>query len=129
MIQPGDLITLSNWLVAAQAADSKKAINLRVLDLREVTSFTDYFVICSAANSRQVQAIANEIQLKLSETGERPTNVEGLDNAEWVLMDYGDLVVHVFSEPARAYYDLDRLWRTAREVAVEGIAMAAPMNA
>ena len=100
-----------------------------MLDLREVTSFTDYFVICSGANSRQVQAIANEIQHKLSETGERPTNVEGLENAEWVLMDYGDLVVHVFSKAARAYYDLDRLWRTAHEVAVEGIAMATPLTA
>ncbi len=100
-----------------------------MLDLREVTSFTDYFVICSGANSRQVQAIANEIQQKLSETGERPTNVEGLENAEWVLLDYGDLVVHVFSEPARAYYDLDRLWRTAQEVSIEGIVMATPLSA
>lgn len=84
-----------------------------------MTSFTDYFVICSGANHRQVQAIANEIQEKLAAAGERPTNVEGLDNAEWVLMDYGDLVVHVFSEQARAYYDLDRLWRTAKEVAFD----------
>ncbi len=84
-----------------------------------MTSFTDYFVICSGANHRQVQAIANEIQEKLAAAGERPTNVEGLDNAEWVLMDYGDLVVHVFSEQARAYYDLDRLWRTAKEVALD----------
>ncbi len=84
-----------------------------------MTSFTDYFVICSGANHRQVQAIANEIQEKLAATDERPTNVEGLDNAEWVLMDYGDLVVHVFSEQARAYYDLDRLWRTAKEVAFD----------
>jgi ribosome-associated protein len=93
-----------------------------------VTSFTDYFVICSGANSRQVQAMANEIQLKLAEIGERPTNVEGLENAEWVLMDYGDLVVHIFSEPARAYYDLDRLWRTAKEVTIEGVTTAAPVG-
>lgn len=65
----------------------------------------------------------------LAEAGERPTNVEGLDNAEWVLMDYGDLVVHVFSEPARAYYDLDRLWRTAKNVVIDGIAVAAPVSA
>ena len=103
-------------------------MNLRVLDLREVTTFTDYFVICSAANSRQVQAIANEIQQKLSESGERPTNVEGLENAEWVLMDYGDLVVHVFSEGARAYYDLDRLWRTGHDVTIEGVTSAAPVG-
>ena len=115
--------------MAAKAADSKKAINLRVLDLREVTTFTDYFVICSASNSRQVQAIANEIQQQLNETGERPTNVEGLENAEWVLLDYGDLVVHVFSEGARAYYDLDRLWRTAKDVTIEGVTSAAPVVA
>ena len=99
-------------------------MNLRVLDLREVTSFTDYFVICSGSNSRQIQAMANEIQERLGEMGERATNVEGLENAEWVLMDYGDLVVHIFSEQARAYYDLDRLWRTAKDVTVEGVTSA-----
>lgn len=75
-----------------------------------------------------MQAIANEIQQQLNEMGERPTNVEGLENAEWVLMDYGDLVVHVFSEGARAYYDLDRLWRTSRDVTIEGVTSAAPVG-
>ena len=89
-----------------------------MLDLREVTSFTDYFVICSGANSRQIQAMAKEIEQQLALIGERATSVEGMENAEWVLLDYGDLVVHVFSEQARAYYDLDRLWRTAKEVPV-----------
>ncbi len=94
-----------------------------------MTSFTDYFVICSGANPRQVQAIANEVQQMLSKAGERPTNVEGLENAEWVLMDYGDLVVHVFSESARAYYDLDRLWRMAKDVVIDGITTATPVSA
>jgi ribosome-associated protein len=91
---------------------------MRVLDLREVTSFADYFVICSGTNSRQIQAIADEIGAQLSERGEHPISIEGYDNADWVLVDYGDYLIHVFSEKARAYYDLDRLWRHAREVAI-----------
>ena len=107
-----------NWLTAARAADAKKATNLKVLDLREITSFADYFLICSGANQRQIQAIANEIETELKKQGERPSSVEGYGNAEWVLMDYGDLVVHVFSDQARAYYDLDRLWRDGKELPI-----------
>ena len=90
-----------------------------MLDLREITTFADFFVICSGTNQRQIQTIANEIETELKTQGERPTSVEGYSNAEWVLMDYGDLVVHIFSDQARAYYDLDRLYRDAKEVAVE----------
>jgi ribosome-associated protein len=100
-------------------AESKKASNIRVLDLREVTSFTDYFVICSVGNSRQGQAVCDEIETGLRQMGERPVSIEGYDPAEWVLMDYGDLVVHIFSEPARSYYDLERLWRHARVLSQE----------
>lgn len=107
-----------NWLTAARAADSKKATNLRVIDLREITSFADFFLICNGSNQRQIQAIANDIETELKKQGERPTSVEGYGNAEWVLMDYGDLVVHIFSDQARAYYDLDRLWRDGAEVPV-----------
>ncbi|MDQ2711153.1 MAG: ribosome silencing factor [Acidobacteriota bacterium] len=84
--------------------------------MREVTSFTDYFVICSATNPRQAQAICDEIHRELKELGELPVSFEGYDQAEWILMDYGDFLVHVFSEHARAFYDLERLWRHAREV-------------
>jgi len=86
------------------------------LDVREVSSFADYFVICSGTNSRQIQAIADEIEAKLKEAGEYPTSVEGYQNAEWVLVDYGDFVIHIFSEKARAYYDLERLWRGAKHL-------------
>lgn len=109
---------LPNWLTAVHAAESKKAINVRVLDLREITSFTDYFVICSGSNPRQIQAICDEIQAKLAEEGEFPTSVEGYNASEWVLADYGDMVVHVFSEKARDYYELERLWRQGREVQI-----------
>jgi ribosome-associated protein len=86
--------------------------------LRPVTSFADYFVICSGSNQRQIQAISDEVERTLKASGERPNSVEGYANAEWVLMDYGDLVVHVFTDGARSYYDLDRLWRDAPELAV-----------
>jgi ribosome-associated protein len=105
--------TFPNWRVAAYAAESKKATDIRVLDLRQITSFTDYFVICSVANPRQGHAVCDEIEKQLKETGERPVSIEGYDQADWILMDYGDFLVHVFSENARQYYDLERLWRGA----------------
>jgi ribosome-associated protein len=107
---------LPNWAAAAQAAESKKAVDLRILDLREATSFTDYFVICTATNPRQGQAISDEIHKLLKQMGELPVSVEGFDSAEWILMDYGDFLVHIFSESARSYYDLERLWRHAKVV-------------
>ena len=106
------------WLTAVRAAESKKAIDIRVLDLREVTSFADFFVVCSGANPKQIQAICEEIGLQLEKRGEHPVSVEGFENAEWVLADYGDYLIHVFSPKARTYYDLDRLWRHAKVVAV-----------
>lgn len=89
-----------------------------MLDLREVTSFADYFVICTGANPRQIQAITEEIGARLEERGEHPMNVEGFDTAEWVLADYGNYLIHVFSAKARAYYDLERLWRHAKDVRI-----------
>ena len=106
------------WLTAVRAAESKKATDIRVLDLREVTSFADFFVICTGANPRQIQAISEEIGLQLQKRGEYPVSVEGFSNAEWVLADFGDYLIHVFSEKARAYYDLERLWRHAKEVKI-----------
>jgi ribosome-associated protein len=106
------------WLLAVRAAESKKASEIRVLDLREITSFADFFVICSGANQRQIQAISDEINLQLKRAGELPISVEGYEHAEWVLADYGDFLVHIFSDKARSYYDLERLWRHAKEVAI-----------
>lgn len=84
--------------------------------MRACTSFTDYFVICTGANSRQIQTIAEEVEQRLKKQGEYPTSTEGYQNAEWVLADYGDFVVHIFSEKARSYYDLERLWRDGIKV-------------
>jgi ribosome-associated protein len=102
-----------------RAAESKKATDIKVLDLTGITSFADYFVICTGANQRQIQAIAEEIGLQVKQQArELPTNVEGYTQAEWVLSDYGDLLVHVFSPKARQYYDLERLWRSAKTVEI-----------
>lgn len=109
----------SSWLVAVRAAESKKATDIRVLDLTGITSFTDYFVICTGANQRQIQAIGDEVNLQMKrQAGELPLSVEGYTQAEWLLADYGDLLVHVFSPKARQYYDLERLWRSAKTVEI-----------
>ena len=109
---------IPSWLAAVRAAESKKATDLKVLDLTGITSFTDYFLVCTGANQRQIQAISDEIGLTLKERGEYPISVEGYKDAEWVLVDYGDFVIHIFSPRARAYYDLERLWRNAKNVAI-----------
>ena len=102
--------------VAVAAAEDKKAIDLVVLKLVELTAFADYFVICHGTSSRQVQAIADEIEGRLRQHKVRPLNIEGYNNAEWVLMDYGSIIVHVFSETSRRFYDLERLWRDAEKL-------------
>jgi ribosome-associated protein len=109
---------MESWRVAVAAAQAKKAQDISVLDVREVASFTDTFVIFSGANQRQNQAISDEIEKQLKQDGIRPLSIEGYQQAEWILMDYGDLIVHIFSKRARDYYDLERLWKTARPLAV-----------
>ena len=103
-------------LMALAAAAEKKAINIVVLDLREIASFTDFFVIASGANERQVQAISDEVVETLKKAGRPVTRVEGYKTAEWILLDYGDFVMHIFNEKARAFYDLERLWRESKRV-------------
>lgn len=104
------------WQEAVAAAEDKQARDLQVLDLREITSFADYFIICHGTNPRQNQAISDEIEIRLKHLGRYPASIEGYDNAEWILLDYGDFLVHVFSEKAREYYDLERLWRDAKVI-------------
>ena len=87
-----------------------------MLDLREVSSFADYFLICAGGNTKQIQAIADEIVQQGKQQGEQASSIEGYTNAEWVLIDYGDFLVHIFSEKSREYYDLERLWRDAKRV-------------
>src|ERR1035441_1001131 len=103
--------------IAVRACQEKKAADISILRLDEQASgFTDYFVICSGANPRQVQAIAEEVDQELSATGVEPSHREGYNQADWVLLDYVDFVVHIFSESARKFYDLERLWKTAKRL-------------
>ncbi len=107
---------------AIDAARDKKAAGVVVLDLKKAGAFTDYFVICSAANPRQVQAIADAVEDALKAQKQRPSLVEGYARAEWILLDYFDFVVHVFSKHARDFYGLDRLWGTARRIEFPDVA-------
>jgi ribosome-associated protein len=104
---------------AITAAQDKKATAVTVLDLRKTGAFTDYFLICSGANPRQVHAIADAIEEALKARKIRPTHVEGYQRAEWILLDYFDFVVHVFSTNARQFYGLERLWGEATRIEVD----------
>ena len=106
--------------MALHAAAEKKAIDIVVLDLREIASFTDYFVITSGANERQVQAISDEVFETLKKAGAPAARVEGYKSAEWILLDFGDFILHVFDDKARRFYDLERLWRESKRVELPG---------
>ena len=101
-----------------RAAEDKKAEDLIVLDLRKASGFTDFFLVCSGTNRRQVRAIADGIIDALAEDGVKPAHIEGYDHSEWVLLDYFDFIVHVFAPPTRLFYDLERLWGTAEHLEV-----------
>jgi ribosome-associated protein len=103
---------------AVRAAEDKKAVDLTVLDLRKAAGFTDYFLICSGINPRQIRAIADAVIETLKADGISPAHVEGYDRSEWVLLDYFDFVVHVFAPETRMFYGLERLWGSAERVEV-----------
>jgi ribosome-associated protein len=110
---------------AISACQEKKAEEITILELeKDSGAFTDYFVVCSGTNPRQIQAISDEVEDRLENAGLRPTHVEGYKQAEWVLLDYVDFVVHVFSEKARRYYDLERLWKSAKRLELAELAAA-----
>jgi ribosome-associated protein len=103
-------------LIAAEICDEKKAKDITVLDVREVTSISDYFVICSTSNERQARAIAEDLRLKMREMGKPELGVEGLQDGRWVLQDFADIVLHVFHESQREFYDIEGLWADAKQV-------------
>jgi len=105
-------------MIAIDAARSKKAAEITVLDLRRTGAFTDYFVLCTGSNPRQVHAIADAIEEALKAKKVRPAHVEGYARAEWILVDYFDFVVHVFSPNARQFYGLERLWGNAARIEI-----------
>lgn len=103
-------------LLAADAADDKKAEDIDILNVEGLTVIADYFVLCSANSDQQVRAVARSIDEKLSEKGIEPKKIAGMDDARWVLMDYADVIVHVFHKREREYYDLERLWSDAEKI-------------
>jgi ribosome-associated protein len=105
---------------AAHAALDKKASDVVILDLRKTTDFTDYFVLASGTNQKQIVAIADAVLETMRGLGVKPTHVEGYPRGEWILLDFQDLVVHVFTEKTRAFYDLERLWGGATRQEVTG---------
>ena len=108
---------------AVKAIEGKKGEDVVILEMDKSNgAFTDYFVVCSGTNPRQIQAIADDVQKTLAEAGQRPNSVEGYTQAEWVLLDYVDFVLHIFSERARKFYDLERLWKSARKLSPADLA-------
>jgi ribosome-associated protein len=102
---------------AITACQEKQAEEITILELEQGSgAFTDYFVVCSGTNPRQIQAISDEVEERLEKAGQRPTHIEGYKQAEWVLLDYVNFVVHVFSDKARKFYDLERLWKSAKRL-------------
>ena len=105
--------------LAVACASEKKAFDIVAIDLREIASFTEFFIIASGTNVRQVQAISDEITEKLKEhLNSRVIRIEGYPTGEWILLDYGDFIVHIFEQKAREFYDLERLWRDAKKVQI-----------
>jgi ribosome-associated protein len=107
--------------VAAGAADSKNASDLVILNVNRLTSIADYFVICSAGSTPQLRAIADEVERLLAAEGERPIHIEGYSEANWILMDYGSVVVHVFRQETREFYSLEHLWADAPRVDIKDL--------
>ena len=121
LTRPNTEATPALALAAARAASDKKATNPVILDVSNVLGLCDYFVIASAPNDRLVRAICEEIEEQVKRAGgPGPRSIEGLDDARWVLMDFGDLIAHVFLDEAREFYDLERLWGDVPRVAFEG---------
>jgi ribosome-associated protein len=106
----------SDLSAAIAAAEDKQARDIAVLDLRKAGGFTDFFVICSGTNSRQIRAIADAVMETLARDGVKPAHIEGYDRSEWVLLDYFDFIVHIFAPETRVFYGLERLWGSAERV-------------
>ena len=114
--------------LCALAADSRKAEDIVVLDVEQLSSVAEHFLICSGSSDRQVRAIADAITEELAQHGEKPRAMEGYQKGTWVLIDCADLIVHVFDDDTRRFYDLERLWYRAPHVEVPGIAFAMPQT-
>ncbi|MCI9162833.1 MAG: ribosome silencing factor [Lachnospiraceae bacterium] len=105
--------------LAIQALEDKKGEDIRIIDIREVSVLADYFIIASGSNANQVQAMTDNVEEVLGKAGYEPKQIEGYRSANWILMDYGDIIVHVFCREDRLFYDLERIWRDGRIVGTE----------
>ena len=112
--------------LCAQALMDRKAIDLVILEVKDLSSFTDYFLICSGNSDRQVQAIAAHAEEKLGKEGLHPLGIEGKRDGRWILLDYGDVVIHVFYHPIREFYDLERLWSEAPQLELPAVRKVRP---
>lgn len=108
-------------LAAVDALEDKKAQELQIIDISEVSPIADYFVIASGTNRNQVQALADNVEERLDTLGYDRRPIEGYDNANWILLDYSDVIIHIFDKESRAYYDLERIWRDGKNVALEDL--------
>ena len=100
--------------LAVKALDEKKAMDIKVIDIHEVSVLADYFIIASGSNQNQVQAMVDNVEEQLGKAGYEPKQIEGTTNSSWILMDYGDLIIHIFDEENRLFYDLERIWRDGK---------------
>ena len=105
--------------IAYDALNEKKGEDIRAIQITEIASFADYFIIADGSNPSQITALVDNVEEKMSEAGFEPKRIEGVRNSNWVLMDYGDIIVHVFSKEDRLFYDLERIWKDGTELQVE----------
>lgn len=104
--------------IAYNALDEKKGINISIIDISEISTLADYFIIAGGNNENQVKALANSVEEEMYKVDCKPKHIEGFDNANWILMDFSDIIVHVFNEEDRLFYDLERIWRDGKHLAV-----------
>ena len=104
--------------IALKALDDKMAMDVKVIDINQVSVLADYFIIASGSNQNQVQAMVDNVDEMMTKAGYEPKQIEGTKNSSWILMDYGDLIIHVFDEENRLFYDLERIWRDGKELDV-----------
>ena len=105
--------------LAVKALDEKKGVDIKVIDIHDISVLADYFVIASGSNQNQVQAMVDNVEEHLGSAGYEPKQIEGSKNSSWILMDYGDLIIHIFDEENRLFYDLERIWRDGKEIPAE----------
>lgn len=113
------MTSLETAKMAVKALDSKKALNIKVIKIQDISAIADYFVIATGTSSTHVKALADEVEAQLDEAGISVSHVEGYRSNSWILLDYVDVVVHVFSDEAREYYDLERLWQDGKIIDIE----------